>query len=322
MGTQPFTTRSASPNRRTITSVQRSLGHAVVLVGFVIWVCSSHPAQAQAPHTDDQPASTTQPEQQRADFMADVCSRIAMAAGMWSLPPGFLARLIWQESRFDPNAVSPVGAQGIAQFMPGTARLRRLDDPFDLKFAIPASAHFLFDLRNRFGNLGLAAAAYNAGPGRVQRWRTGATGLPRETQRFVAIITGLPPSAWLADPRPTSDFRLDKDKPFGEACVSLPIRKITPQPQFDSAPWQPWGSHLTADWSPSKAMARYAELQRRYPDVLEGEAPLVLRVINPRFGRAPRYEVRIGAPDRKSAGALCTRLSRIGGACLVLRNRR
>jgi hypothetical protein len=69
-------------------------------------------------------------------------------------------------------------------------------------------------------------------------------------------------------------------------------------------------------------MSRYAALQRRYPDVLKDETPLVLRVINPRFGRAPRYEVRIGAPDRKSATQFCRRLNRVGGTCLVLRNGR
>ncbi|TIS61039.1 MAG: lytic transglycosylase domain-containing protein, partial [Mesorhizobium sp.] len=69
-----------------------------------------------------------------------VCDLIETQAEQNGLPKDFFARLIWKESRFDPNAVSPVGAEGIAQFMPGTAKLRGLADPFDIGQAIPASA--------------------------------------------------------------------------------------------------------------------------------------------------------------------------------------
>ena len=68
-------------------------------------------------------------------------------------------RLIWRESRFNPSAVSPKGAQGIAQFMPGTAGERGLLDPLNPVQALPKSAEFLAELRSQFGNLGLAAAA-------------------------------------------------------------------------------------------------------------------------------------------------------------------
>src|SRR5699024_2330005 len=115
------------------------------------------------------PLPTPRPESLTFDAPR-LCALIDAAAGAHALPPAFLARLIWKESRFDIRALSPVGAQGIAQFMPGTARLRGLEDPWDPREAIPASAHFLADLRARFGNLGLAAAAYNGGPDRVARW--------------------------------------------------------------------------------------------------------------------------------------------------------
>ena len=89
------------------------------------------------------------------------------------LPAEFLTRLIWRESSFRAGAVSPAGARGIAQFMPGTAQERGLADPFDPEQAIPKAAHLLADLRRRFGNLGIAAAAYNAGPARVGDWLRG-----------------------------------------------------------------------------------------------------------------------------------------------------
>ncbi|TIV91450.1 MAG: lytic transglycosylase domain-containing protein, partial [Mesorhizobium sp.] len=100
-------------------------------------------------------------------LISRVCDLIETQAEQNRLPKDFLARLIWKESRFDPNAVSPVGAEGIAQFMPGTAKLRGLADPFDIEQAIPASAKYLAEMKAGYGNLGLAAAAYNAGENRV-----------------------------------------------------------------------------------------------------------------------------------------------------------
>jgi soluble lytic murein transglycosylase-like protein len=84
----------------------------------------------------------------------------------------FFARVIWQESRFDARAISPSGAAGKAQFMPATASWYGFADPFDPIESLRHSAAYLRDLLNRFGNLGLAAAAYNAGPTRVSAWLT------------------------------------------------------------------------------------------------------------------------------------------------------
>ena len=92
-----------------------------------------------------------------AASVARICDALAAAASENDLPVDFFARLIWQESRFDPTAVSRAGAQGVAQFMPATANARGLAEPFDPIEAIAHSA--LRDLRREFGNLGLAAAA-------------------------------------------------------------------------------------------------------------------------------------------------------------------
>ena len=98
-----------------------------------------------------------------------VCYLMREVAIENELPEPLFTRLIWQESKFKPKAVSHVGAQGIAQFMPATAEERGLEDPFDPIQALPASGAFLRDLMQQFGNFGLAAAAYNGGPGRVGR---------------------------------------------------------------------------------------------------------------------------------------------------------
>src|SRR5947209_2440774 len=114
---------------------------------------------------------------------------IDSSARAQSLPVVFLTRLIWQESNFQANAVSPAGARGIAQFMPKTAEARGLADPFDPEAAIPKAASLLAELRQQFGNLGLAAAAYNAGPARVAKWVAEGGDLPLETRNYVSIIS-------------------------------------------------------------------------------------------------------------------------------------
>ena len=129
------------------------------------------------------------------------CLMIESAALANNLPLEFFARVIWQESRFRADAVGPLTrsgdrAQGIAQFMPRTAGERGLLDPLDPVQALPKSAEFLRELRARFGNLGLAAAAYNAGPRRVQDWLNGTGPMPQETRSYVLAITGLTVEDW------------------------------------------------------------------------------------------------------------------------------
>src|SRR5215475_1603254 len=122
------------------------------------------------------------------------CLMIESAANANGLPVGFFTRLIWRESHFNPDAIGPVTrsgqrAQGIAQFMPGTAADRDLSDPFNPVQALPKAASLLPDLREAFGNLGLAAAAYNAGPQRIRGWLAGSRTMPAETERYVYAIT-------------------------------------------------------------------------------------------------------------------------------------
>jgi soluble lytic murein transglycosylase-like protein len=100
-----------------------------------------------------------------------------------------LAAQLMAESNFNPYAVSGAGAQGIAQFMPGTAAAYGLGDPFDAPAAIDAQAHLMSDLLREFGSVALALAAYNAGPAPVAACRC-VPSIP-ETQAYVARILGL-----------------------------------------------------------------------------------------------------------------------------------
>jgi hypothetical protein len=162
------------------------------------------------------------------------CHALKDAAEASEIPVSFFARLIWQESRFRSDEISHAGAQGVAQFMPETAAEVGLDDPFDPFKALPASAQLLRRLRDQFGNLGLAAAAYNAGSGRIQKWLAKESELPRETRDYVRIITGTEAKNW-TDEAQTLNMRLDlpseapcegvgglsKTKDFEQVPVSL-----------------------------------------------------------------------------------------------------
>ncbi len=114
---------------------------------------------------------------------------IARAASRWNVPAGLLAAQLMAESGFNPFAVSPVGASGIAQFMPATAAAYGLKDPFDTAEAIDAQAHLMSDLLQQFGQVPLALAAYNAGPAPVSA--CGCVPPYPETQAYVTRILGL-----------------------------------------------------------------------------------------------------------------------------------
>lgn len=115
-------------------------------------------------------------------------AKVAELAARYDLSPALIEALVWQESRWRPGAVSPVGARGLAQLMPGTARELGVD-PHDPLANLEGGARYLRQQLDRFdGDIERALAAYNAGPGRVIR----AGGIPRirETQNYVASILG------------------------------------------------------------------------------------------------------------------------------------
>jgi hypothetical protein len=126
---------------------------------------------------------------------------IRAAAIRWNVSAKLISAQLYAESTFNPFAVSKAGAQGIAQFMPETARGMGLRDPFDPERAIDAQAHLMRDLLRQFGSVPLALAAYNAGPGAVQA--CGCVPRNDETPGYVARILGLMSGAGV--PIPISD---------------------------------------------------------------------------------------------------------------------
>jgi soluble lytic murein transglycosylase-like protein len=256
-----------------------------------------------------------------------VCLMIEAAAKASGLPLDFFARLIWQESRFNADVVGPLTrsgsrAQGIAQFMPGTAAERGLLDPFDPVQALPEAAEFLRELRAAFGNLGLAAAAYNAGPRRVREWLAGTGPMPAETRSYVLAITGHPVDDWIN--------AKDSWTPAGtQSCGELialvrraPNAYLTALEQrVRQGIERLWGVQIAANFSRDRALAAYARAMRRHAAALGEHDPLILSDVHRSRGTRPLYQVRIGADSRAEADKLCARIRAAGGACLVLRNR-
>jgi hypothetical protein len=133
----------------------------------------------------------------RAISRNGMCSVVAGVARVHGLPVPFFANLIWQESAFGVSAISHAGALGVAQFMPETAQEHGLINPFEPIHALHSAGRLLRRLAASFGdNLGLAAAAYNAGPRRVSDWMARRGGLPTETRNYVVRITGNAAEQW------------------------------------------------------------------------------------------------------------------------------
>jgi len=245
-----------------------------------------------------------------------ICRLIETSAREKALPVSFFTRLIWRESSFRPGVTSRAGAQGIAQFMPGTAEEQGLDDPFDPETAIPASAAYLSSLRQRFGNLGLAAAAYNAGPTRLARWIGSGGYLPVETEDYVVFITGRPVSEWQAGDAAKLEAAIETTDC---ATVVASVRKSAPRQLYDGV-YAPYGVQLSGNFSKSRAIASYERQLARFPALLEGRPTLVLGSRAPGRGRRAFYRVRLPAETMKEASAFCRELRRAGGSCIVLRN--
>ena len=282
---------------------------------------SAKPEEKPSDITAPQPPAAQNPPAHNPPTADDICRALEQDAAENGLPVEFFARVIWQESRFNARAVSAKGAEGIAQFMPATADYRGLIDPFDPIEALKNSASYLHDLRERFGNLGLAAAAYNAGPGRVSAWLASHRPLPSETRNYVAIITGWTADEW-ASPKPPATA--DTTIPQGVPCTRLANLILAPKEEAQRiAAYVPrWGMQLTANWSESRAWATYRNIQKKYAALIGDREPIVIRSRGIGLGSALRYNIRIADDNRNYLEKFCNTLISAGGACVVLRNDR
>lgn len=255
-----------------------------------------------------------------AHFVFDTCQMLQISARRHYLDPGFFARLIWQESRFDPNALSPANARGIAQFIDSTAALRGLKDSYNPAESIERSAQYLSYLKQENGNLGLAAMAYNGGEGRAFGFMAGNVGLPQETRDYVQIITGLSAETWRNDPPAEHDFRLSKTKPFLPACYELARKRRISQLKPPGARYAPWGVQVGFGRSEKGAKAQYKRVTQNCRGLINKHKVELVPVQNRVSGRKGYWMVRLAQAQKSSAIKLCGQLRRQNCACRVYKN--
>ncbi|MDB5546421.1 MAG: Lytic transglycosylase catalytic [Hyphomicrobiales bacterium] len=264
------------------------------------------------------PSATAQGAQE--SLREALCRLVETSATREKLPIGFFTKLIFKESAFRPHVVSPAGAQGVAQFMPGTAAERGLADPFDPEQAIPASARLLADLRARFGNLGLAAAAYNGGPNRVAAFKDNKGGLAAETRDYVASITGATAEDWAAG-------KSDDDLAHEHDAKCLTVVAALGRRGFDraadtlvAAVFAPWGVQLAGNFSRALALAAFRRNLARVASAIGEHQPMIIGTRWRTRGPRPFYRVRVPAQTRQAADQMCDRIRAKGGACAVLKS--
>lgn len=256
-------------------------------------------------------------------FVYDTCNAIEVFSKRHDLDTGFFARLIWQESRFDPNALSHANARGIAQFIPSTARLRGLKDPYNPADALEHSAQYLAEMAKKYGNEGMAAIGYNGGERRAEGFLEGK-GLAPETVNYVPIITGLTAEQWRDAAPKSHDFRLTPDKNFQAACTEMarkrrltPIKRAKPLPP----PVKPWGVQLGFGTSKNAATSKVKSQTRACRRQVQREKLDLIYVKNRVSGKKGYFFARIGRNTRQNATKLCSTLKRQGCACLVVQNK-
>jgi soluble lytic murein transglycosylase-like protein len=237
-----------------------------------------------------------------------VCSLVDGAARENHVSVALLTRLIWTESRFRVRAVSPKGAQGIAQFMPATAAERGLADPFDPEQAVPKAARLVADLTRRFGN---------AGADRVASWLAGSGGLPAETQAYVIAVTGIPAEDWK---RVRAQAKTGDDVDGGDSCAAVTAALRSEEAGSMSIPVAPWGVQLAGNFSKAIALASFARAAQRYQRIVGETQPMVVYGVLRSRGRLPFYRVMIPEASRTDAERTCRAILAAGGACAALRS--
>ena len=262
------------------------------------------------------------------DTREALCLMIKSAAKANDLPLEFFARVIWQESRFQSNAVGPVTrngqrAEGIAQFMPGTASERAAAR--SLRPGAGAA-----EIRGIFERTAQPVRQSRAGRSRLQcRSATGAgmagrlrRTMPQETRNYVAAITGTSVDDWA----PAGKRRQDARPRLDPSCRGfLALLKRAPNPfvtqlehHVRRASRKLWGVQFAAGFNRDNALAMYARAMKGLSDVIGKRDANFLVHTQPRHHSF--YQVQIGTDTRREADDLCSRMRRAGGACFVLKN--
>jgi hypothetical protein len=248
------------------------------------------------------------------------CQALMDAAAAHNLPPDFFVRLIRQESNFDPSSVSHKGAQGIAQFMPGTARWRGLADPLNRSRRCRSQHDGSVNCASNLAISDWQPLRITRDPRRVQEWLGGRGNLPGETRAYVRIITGRSAEEWAQGNIVDEAIGLPGQLPCDQLVSGVRIQPGITVTTRDRTSAGEWGLQLLGNWSESQALSDYKALQKRFQPVLGDRPPMIIRSRMAGRGGAPWYLIRVAEGTRDRARQLCSRFEAIGGSCLVFRN--
>ncbi len=146
----------------------------------------------------------------------------------------------------------------------------------------PPPPHCLAHEKATFGNFGLAAAAYNAGPGRVARFRDGRSGLPFETLDYVVALTGKGAATFLKPGARVEDFDLEPGKDFFTACRALPVRKTRFRNDLSAeVQRKPWGVDVAGNFKRAVALRNWEKVRARLGTVVGDTKPELVRTRSP-----------------------------------------
>lgn len=299
----------------------------LLLAALMLALPAPAPAQDAAEQSTAQAPRNAAPKRGPKAPGADIpatCALIHSAALEEGIDPMVLARLLWDLSRFRPDALPrrPRGREALMKMPrmgPGISALTAQDaaavglrDPYDPTEAIPAAARSLARKLRFYGNIGLAVAGYRLDHWRVRRFLAGGQDLPGPAADLVQRVTGTPLTLW----RDAPPVRLipDDAATFPERCAALAVPPPPPPPP------PPWGVILDTSPDQSSAEAAAQRLTRRLDPVLAGQKVGVYQVLLP--GRPePVMSVQVGFEERAEAMRLCAQLRTAGLSCMVLKNR-
>ncbi len=245
-----------------------------------------------------------------------VCGLIKASADRYKIPAPLLARLLWTESKFNVDAADNQGRRGIAEIVPSVARERKIKAPHDLEEAIPSAAAYIGTLRDRFGNDGLAVAAYKLGEKRLATWISNGGGvMPTRIENFVYEVT-LRDAQFFMDPRQNYTAPpLKGTEPFAEACRAMPKDARVTREHLDTL----WGAVVAGNFRRSAVLKQWGDLVGHHKQAIGNLAPAVQKWETP-LGRAGIYAAKVYTSTRGEANEVCDRIHSAGGACIVLKN--
>ncbi len=249
----------------------------------------------------------------------DVCRALEQSAAENALPVEFFARVIWQESRFDARAVSPKGAEGIAQFMPRDRQLARPRRSVRSDRGAAAFGCLLARTAGPVWQSWTRCGSVQCRSRRVSAWLTSHRALPAETRNYVALVTGWTADEWASSSPPE---KADTTIPQGVPCTRLANLILAPKQERQRivAYIPRWGIQLAAHLSESTAWAIYRDRLKRFGSLIGDREPIVLHKEIPGMGRAKRYIITIADDDRGPLDKVCRKLIAADATCDVLRN--